>query len=62
MEMYEGRQLCVDDQLCNKEENVLILRKNPRLPIRIAGNKKKKGADVVMEPIFLTEGGSQWYI
>lgn len=62
MEMYEGRQLYVDDQLCNKEENVLILRKNPKLPIRIAGNKKKKGADVVMEPIFLTEGGSQWYI
>lgn len=61
MEMYEGKELCVDDQLLDKEENVFVLRKNPKLPLWITGNKNK-GADLVMEPIFLTEGGSQWYL
>ncbi len=60
MEMYEGKQLRVDDQLLGQEEDVMILRENPKLPLRITG--KKNGADVEMEPIFLTEGGKQWYL
>lgn len=61
MEMWEGKQLRVDDQVCGQEEDVFVLRKNPRLPLKICGNKKK-GADVEMEPVFLTEGGAYWYL
>lgn len=61
MEMYEGKELQVDDQLLNQEVKVPVLRKNPKLPIKIIGNAKQ-GADVEMEAVFLTEGGRQWYL
>lgn len=63
MEMYEGSVLRVDDQLTGEEEVVPIVRQNPKLPIRIKGsNRGGKGAKVELDPIFMTEGGKQWYI
>lgn len=61
MELYEGKQLQVDDQLLNQELIVSVVRENPKLPLSITGDEKK-GANVEMEPVFLTEGGSQWYL
>ncbi|MDE7310648.1 MAG: DEAD/DEAH box helicase [Eubacterium sp.] len=61
MELYEGKELQVDDQLLNQELNVCVLRKNPKLPLTITGDQKK-GANVELEPVFLTEGGRQWYL
>ncbi len=61
MELYEGKNLQVDDQLLDQKEELPIIRKNPRLPLKITG-VHEKGAEVEMEPIFLTEGGKQWYI
>ncbi len=61
MELYEGKKLYVDDQLPNRQSDVSVVRKNPKLPLIITGNEKK-GADVEMEPVFLTEGGRQWYL
>lgn len=63
MELYEGSALSVDDQLTGTVEAVSIVRENPRLPLRIQGVElDSKGANVEMDPIFLTEGGKQWYI
>lgn len=63
MELYEGSALSVDDQLTGTVEAVSIVRENPRLPLRIQGVELDgKGANVEMDPIFLTEGGKQWYI
>lgn len=64
MEMYEGQQLRVDDQLLSREMDVTVVRENPRLPLRITGTSGalSNGADVQMEPVFLTEGSKQWYI
>ncbi len=61
MEMYEGKELSVDDQLLQQKADVLVIRENPKLPLYIRGNRAK-GADVEMEPVFLTEGGRQWYL
>lgn len=61
MELYEGKLLQVDDQLLDQKGEIPIVRKNPRLPLNITGIHEK-GAQVQMEPVFLTEGGKQWYI
>lgn len=61
MELYEGKQLHVDDQLMKEEADIPVVRENPRLPIRITGNERH-GADVEMDPVFLTEGGRYLYI
>lgn len=61
MELYEGKTLQVDDQLLDQKEEIPIVRKNPRLPLNITGIHEK-GAQVQMEPVFLTEGSKQWYI
>lgn len=61
MELHEGKYLHVDDQLMGQEAEVFVLRKNPKLPLTITGNENK-GADVEMDPVFLTEGGRQWYL
>ena len=61
MEMYEGKELQVDDQLLNQESKVFVMRKNPKLPLKIIGDGKN-GARVDMESVFLTEGGRQWYL
>ncbi len=61
MELYEGRTLQVDDQLLDQKDEIPIVRKNPRLPLNITG-LHEQGAQVQMEPVFLTEGSKQWYI
>lgn len=63
MELYEGKRIRVDDQMTGNEEEMPVLRENPKLPIRIKGRSGAgKGADVFMESIFMTEGSKQWYI
>ena len=61
MELYEGKKLRVDDQLLKEERDILIVRENPKLPLRITGTKDQ-GADIEMDPVFLTEGGRYFYI
>ena len=56
----EGKELQVNDHILRKESNVFVLRKNPRLPLKIKGNTK--GADVEMEPVCLIEGSRYWHL
>ncbi len=60
MELYEGRELCVDDQLLDQEGNIPVIRENPRLPIRIS--PKKLGANIEMDNIYMIEGSKYWHI
>lgn len=60
LELYEGKELHVNDHILHKESKVFVLRKNPRLPLTIKGNKK--GADVVMNPVILCEGSRYWHL
>lgn len=60
LEMYDGRELHVNNQIQHKESNVFVLRKNPRLPLRIKGNEK--GADIIMEHVILLEGSRYWHV
>ena len=60
LELYEGKELQVNDHILRKESKVFVLRKNPRLPLKIKGNTK--GADVEMEPVCLIEGSRYWHL
>lgn len=60
LELYEGRELHVNDHILQKESKVFVLRKNPRLPLKIQGNAK--GADLIMDPILLIEGSRYWHL
>ena len=63
LELYEGKTLHVDDQFLHEEQDVPIVRENPRLPVRIHGIQPyKNGARLEMDPIFMAEGSKQWYI
>lgn len=61
MELYEGKKLQVEDKVASQELDALVVRENPRLPLKITG-AKEKGANIEMDPIFLVEGSKQWYI
>ena len=63
LELYEGKTMHVDDQFLHEEQDVPIVRENPRLPVRIHGIQPyKNGARLEMDPIFMAEGSRQWYI
>ncbi len=63
LELYERKTLHVDDQFLHEEQDVPIVRENPRLPVRIHGIQPyKNGARLEMDPIFMAEGSKQWYI
>ncbi len=63
LELYERKTLHVDDQFLHEEQDVPIVRENPRLPVRIHGIQPyKNGARLEMDPIFMAEGSRQWYI
>ena len=63
LELYEGKTMHVDDQFLHEEQDVPIVRENPRLPVRIHGIQPyKNGARLEMDPIFMAEGSKQWYI
>lgn len=62
MEIYEGRELLVDDQLYDTTVNIPVRKENPKLPLYLTGNQKNQGVDVTMENILLMEGNAYWYI
>lgn len=63
LELYEGKTLHVDDQFLHEEQDVPVVRENPRLPVRLHGIQPyQDGARLEMDPIFMAEGSKQWYI
>lgn len=61
MELYEGKELLVDDQLLELELKVRVVREDPCLPLCINGIGQA-GANLEMEPVFLMQGSRNWYL